>query len=287
MNSRIDIPDSLAREDVDGRAAASLVDDVAWPVIGMVHLKALPGSVGYRGSFDEVFDAAMADTAALTDGGCDAIMIENFGDVPFCKGSVGPHTVAAMTRIVTEIRRATHLALGINVLRNDPVSALAISAACDASFVRVNVHTGAMLTDQGWIEGDANRTLAYRHRLAPSVRIAADVNVKHAVQPAALPFDVHARDAVERGLADALIVTGNRTGEGVDIDELRAVRSAVRVPVLIGSGATPDVVRMLRDECDGVIVGSWLKYDGRLERPVDGLRVRRLVEAARGTDASK
>jgi membrane complex biogenesis BtpA family protein len=247
------------------------------PIIGMIHLLPLPGTPGYNGSLDEIVDAALADARALDEGGIDAMMVENYGDVPFRKGDVEPHTIATMALIAAEIRRITSKPLGINVLRNDPLAALGIAAACGAVMIRVNVHTGAMLTDQGVIEGNANATLDYRTKLGAEVKILADVHVKHAAPLAPIPIETAAADAVERGLADALIVTGSRTGAGCDIEELIRVRAAVDAPVLAGSGVTDETIESILRECDGVIVGSWLKKDGDVRNAVDVDRVRRVM----------
>lgn len=259
----------------------SFLPGIEKPIIGMVHLHALPGTAGSRESFAEVMDAALADMETLVAGGIDAIMIENYGDVPFRKGSVEPHTIAMMAVIAAEVRQRCPKPLGINVLRNDAAGALGIAAACGASMIRVNVHTGAMLTDQGVIEGDARATLDYRMKLGTNVKIMADVHVKHAAPLAPIPIAVAAADAVERGLADALIVSGDRTGSGCDPDELRTVRAAVSVPVLVGSGVTADTVAEILRECDGAIVGSWLKTNGEVWRAVERERVEQLMEAAR------
>lgn len=261
--------------------ASTLLEGSDWPVIGMVHLKPLPGTAGYGGSIAAVLDAALADAEALTAGGIDAIMIENYGDVPFRKGAVEPHTVALVAMIAAEVRRCTPRPLGINMLRNDPLGALAVALACGAALIRVNVHTGAMLTDQGVIEGAAAATLEYRRKIGAGARVAADVHVKHAAPLADLPLEVVAADAVERGLADALIVTGTRTGGACDVGELHRVRSAVRVPVLVGSGVTAESVGTIVNEADGAIVGSWLKRDGDVHAPVDPDRVARLMDAVR------
>jgi membrane complex biogenesis BtpA family protein len=251
------------------------------PIIGMIHLKALPGTPGYRGSLDEVIDAAIADALALDEGGIDAMMVENYGDVPFRKGSVEPHTIAAMTLAARAIGEVTRKPLGINVLRNDPLAALGIASACGAAMIRVNVHTGAMVTDQGVIEGNANATLDYRTKLGTRALLLADVHVKHAAPLAAIGIETAAADTVERGLADAVIVTGSRTGAGCDREELARVRGAVAAPVLIGSGITAESAAMLLAECDGAIVGSWLKIGGDVAMPVDRERVTRLMDAAR------
>src|SRR5712671_3269210 len=150
-------------------------------LIGVVHLQPLPGSPRWRGVLSSVIQSAVADAQAYERGGAHALFIENFGDVPFTKGSVGPETIAGMTAAGRAVRQAVKLPIGFNVLRNDARAALAICAACGGSFIRVNVHTGAMLTDQGLIEGDAFHTLRFRARISPATEIFADVHVKHAV----------------------------------------------------------------------------------------------------------
>lgn len=244
----------------------------------MVHLKPLPGSPLFAGSLATIIDAAVADAVALESGGIDIIMIENYGDVPFTRDAVEPHTIAAMTAAVGEIARATSRPLGINVLRNDPIAALAIAATCNAAMIRVNVHTGAVVADQGIIQGNARRTLDYRRALGITTLILADINVKHARALVTFPAAEAAADAVERGLADALIVTGVRTGAALDFDELEEVRNAVDVPVLAGSGVTAESLSGILSICDGAIVGSWLKFPGGIDQPVDRDRVAQLVD---------
>lgn len=261
-------------------AARQLLPGLVCPVIGMVHLAPLPGSVRYSGSLKDVIERAVADARALESGGIDAIMIENYGDLPFSRGALAPHTVAAMTAAALAVREATQVPLGINALRNDPRAALGVALACGASFIRVNVHTGAMLTDQGVIESDAHGTLAYRRAIGSDALILADVHVKHAVPLGPVPIDDAAADTVERGLADGVIVTGRATGAPSSVSDLDTVRGAVSVPILVGSGVTVDTVASVLPRCDGVIVGSSLKRDGAVGRPVDAARVAALMVAA-------
>jgi len=230
----------------------------------MVHLRALPGAPLFGGSLDQVIETAMADANALAAGGCDGIVFENFGDRPFHK-RVGPETVAAMTRVIAEVR--PRLPFGVNVLRNDARAALAIATATGAQFIRVNVHVGVMATDQGIIEGEAAETLRLR---TPRVLIFADYLVKHAT-----PIGEHsARDLRERGLADAVIISGSETGAPADVQRLSATRAAIDAPILIGSGLTAENAVNYAD-ADGAIVGTSLKHEGR----VDPLRVQRVVRA--------
>jgi uncharacterized protein len=217
------------------------------------------------------------------------MLVENFGDVPFVPGRVSAETCAAMTlavaAVMEEARSAggeRNVAVGVNVLRNDVATALGVAAATGADFVRVNVHTGNMFTDQGLLEGQAHATLRSRATLAPWVRICADVHVKHATPPAGTSLEETARDTRDRGLADVLIVSGSGTGRPVDRDRLRRVRDATPgAPLWVGSGVTPDTVRSILEVADGVIVGSALEEGGRAGGPVELARVRALVEAAR------
>ena len=249
-------------------------------LIGVIHLWALPGSPQWQGDFEAVVDSAVRDAQAYERGGAHALFIENFGDVPFTKASVGPETIAAMTAAGRAVRAAVKLPIGFNVLRNDARAALAISAACGGSFIRVNVHTGAMLTDQGLIEGDAHHTLRYRAHISPKTEIFADVHVKHAVPLGDWSIEDSARDTVERGLADALIISGSGTGMVTDVADVQRVRSACPgAKILLGSGVTGQNVQDYLSAADGFIVGSSLKFRGKLANRVDSKRIAALVKA--------
>src|ERR1041384_5790817 len=193
-------------------------------LIGVVHLQPLPGSPCWQGDLEAVIQSAVQDAVAYERGGAKALSIENFGDVPFTKANVGPETVAAMAAAGRAVRDAVKLPFGFNVLRNDPRAGLALCAACHGSFIRVNVHTGAMLTDQGLIEGNAYETLRYRRQICARAQIFADVHVKHAVPLGDWTIEDSARDTVERGLADALIVSGVGTGLAADLAHVHRVR---------------------------------------------------------------
>jgi uncharacterized protein len=252
-------------------------------LIGMVHLAPLPGSPRWDGSMDHVVARAVADARALVDGGMDAVLVENYGDAPFTPGTVAPATVAALAVVAREVRHALPgTTLGINVLKNDARAALAIACAVGARFIRVNVHAGAVVADQGLVQSDAHGTLRDRRLLAADVAIFADVGGKHAVPLAPVDLEQHARDLTHRGLADGLVVSGQATGAATPLADLKRVRGAVPgVPLLVGSGATPDTAAELLSIADGLIVGTALKRDGDVNALVDPARVRRLVAAAR------
>ena len=251
----------------------------------MVHLPALPGSPGASLALDAIQQQAVRDALALTSGGADSLIIENFHDVPFRAGAVEPHTVASMTRIALAVRDAVSCPIGINVLRNDALSALGIALASGADFIRVNIHTGAMLTDQGVINGRADETLRARAALrAEHIEIFADVLVKHAVALGPLDIASAVEDTVERGLADAVIVSGTATGKPVEVDDVqRAVEAAAGTPVYVGSGVTAENVLQVVPPAAGVIVGSSLKTGGDVRAPVDEQRVRELRRALDST----
>ena len=249
-------------------------------LIGVVHLRPLPGSPRWNGQLKSLIQFAVADARAYERGGAQAVFIENFGDVPFTKECVGPETVAAMTAASCAVRDAVKVPIGFNVLRNDACAALALCAACGGSFIRVNVHSGAMLTDQGLIEGNAYETLRYRERICPRAEIFADVHVKHAVPLGDWNLEAAAQDTLERGLANALIVSGVGTGKSTDLKEVERVRHACpKAPILIGSGINVANVSDYLRLADGVIVGSSLKRNGKLSSPVDAKRVAALVRA--------
>ena len=259
----------------------------AEPVIGMVHLRALPGAPDYGGSMEDVLARARRDARALDAGGVDAVLVENFGDAPFYPDEVPKHVVASMTRATRTVVRAVDVPVGVNVLRNDARAALSVAAAAGGSFVRVNVHGGARVTDQGVIEGAAHETIRLRDRLDADVRVLADHDVKHSAPLGSDAFvEGSLVDAVERGHADGIVVSGAGTGRGVDRDDLTtAVRlrdeAGLDAPVFVGSGVTTETVGDLLSTADGVVVGTSLKRGGETTAPVDSERVRELVEAAR------
>jgi uncharacterized protein len=256
--------------------------DVPHPVIGMVHAPPLPGSPRYGGDWDAVETHVLADVEALVAGGVHGLMLENFGDTPFYPDAVPPITIACLTRLACAITRRTTLPLGINVLRNDGSGALAIAGATGARFVRVNVLTGARVTDQGIINGQAHRLLRERAALGVEVKILADVDVKHSAPLARRSLTDETHDLVLRGGADAVIVSGPATGQPVNRADLTEVRAAASDrPVFLGSGVAVDNVAALLPHCDGLIVGTSLKPNGDPQQPVDPQRVTALMTAVR------
>lgn len=251
-------------------------------------MQPLPGSPRWEGDLKAMVDRAIADARAYKKGGADAVIIENFGDAPFTKGPVAPETVAAMALAGFGVRAMVQVRVGFNVLRNDPRAALALCAVVGGDFIRVNVHCGAMVTDQGVIEGHARETLLARALLCPPVRILADVYVKHAAPLGDRPLEVVARDTSERGRADALIVSGPGTGSPAALDDVKRVRAACpAATLLLGSGVTSENVGAFAPFIDGVIVGTSVKRGGRVDNAVDPRRVAALARALRGKTSTR
>lgn len=253
-------------------------------LIGMVHLDPLPGSPRYRPPFESSIRRAVRDAGVLEKAGFDAVLVENYGDAPYFADDVPDVTVAGMARAVTEIRNTVALPLGVNVLRNDAVAALSIAAACGARFIRVNVLSGAMYTDQGLIEGRAALLARLKASLCPEVEVLADVFVKHATPPPGLAIGEAAADLRDRAMVDGLIVSGAATGSPTDRLAIEQVRAAVPdARILVGSGVTADSVAELAPLVDGMIVGTSIKEDGDIHRMIDMNRAVALVKAARET----
>jgi hypothetical protein len=251
------------------------------PVVGMVHLLPLPGSPKWGGSMDEVLARASGEATLLANEGLDGVLVENYGDVPFFPDRVPPETVAAMAVVVREVVRCTPLPVGVNVLRNDAWAALAVAAGAGGRFIRVNVHTGSMFTDQGLLQGQAHQTLRQRSALGESLLILADVLVKHATPPPGLTLESAARDSWFRGMADGLVLTGTETGKPVDLEVLGKVKKALPedAKVWVGSGATPETAQSLLQVADGIIVGSALRKGGAAGAGIDPPRIRAFMEA--------
>ncbi|MEM9090172.1 MAG: BtpA/SgcQ family protein [Cyanobacteria bacterium P01_F01_bin.53] len=250
------------------------------PVIGVIHLLPLPSSVRWQGDLQAIIARAEQEATALAAGGAHGLIVENFFDAPFPKSEVDPAVVSAMTLVVQRLKQLITLPIGINVLRNDARSALAIATCTGASFIRVNVLTGVMATDQGIIEGEAHDLLRYRRELGSDVKILADVLVKHA-SPLGVPnLSTSVQDTIHRGLADGVILSGGATGSPPILEDLELAKAAAGdTPVFIGSGASMQNIAQLIRSTDGVIVSSSLKRKGQIEQPIDPIRVREFVTA--------
>lgn len=253
-------------------------------LIGMIHCPAFPGAPRYRGAaMDTVYDACMRDAEALVGGGMHGLIVENHGDVPFSKPQdIGCETAAFMAVVTDRIARAVGVPLGVNVLANAPVPAIAVAMAGGARFIRVNQWANAYVANEGFMEGRAAEAMRYRSALrAEHVKVFADSHVKHGSH--AIVADRSVAE-LTRDLAffdaDAVIATGQRTGNAATLAEIEEIASATRLPLLVGSGVDATNVVEILDRTSGVIVASSLKVDGVWWNPVDIARVRAFCAAA-------
>jgi uncharacterized protein len=254
-------------------------------VIGVVHLMPLPGSPRYSGeTVETIYQRGLDDARAYLHGGCDGVIVENHGDIPFAKpDDIGPETSAYMSVVSDRIRRELGRPIGINVLANASIPALSIASAAGAGFVRVNQWANAYVANEGFIEGEAARATRFRAKLrANGIRIFADAHVKHGAHAivADRPVEEQVKDLVFFD-ADAVIATGQRTGHAADLGYIRMIKEAAGLPTLVGSGVTPDNVNDILGIVDGVIVASSLKYDGVWWNPVELSRVQSFISGIR------
>jgi hypothetical protein len=251
-------------------------------LIGMLHLGALPGTPRAALPVDALISAAVAEARLYQAAGFHGLLLENMHDRPYEKGRVGPEIVAAMAVAGRAVREAVPLPLGVQVLAGANREALAVALCCGASFVRVEGYVFAHVADEGIIESGAAALLRYRRQIgAEGVRVFADIKKKHAAH--ALTADVSLADTARAAaffLADGVIVTGAATGEAADPAEVAAARRAGPLPVLVGSGVTPQNLPAYAS-ADAVIVGSWVKRDGAWENGVDPARAQAIAAAFR------
>ncbi len=253
-------------------------------VIGVVHCIALPGSPGYDGQpVSSIYDRAMADADAYVTGGVDGLIVENHGDIPFLKpDDIGPETAAHLSVITDRVRHAFDVPLGINVLANGALQALAVAKAGGAQFIRVNQWANAYVANEGIIEGAAAKALRYRASLkADEIKIFADTHVKHGAHAIVADRSITelTRDVAFFN-ADVVIATGQRTGDTATLEEIDTIRNSTALQLLVGSGVTHDNVSLILSRTNGVIVASALKHGGVWWNPVDVTRVKQFMVAA-------
>jgi uncharacterized protein len=271
---------------VDARGLVSSLFGGPRALIGMIHVGALPGTPRAESGVAGIAEAAVGEARQYEAAGFSGLAIENMHDRPYLKGTAPPEVVAAMAVVAREVKRASALPLGVQVLAGANREALAVAHAAGAAFVRAEGFVFAHVADEGVIESSAGALLRYRRAIgALDVKVFVDVKKKHAAH--AITSDVSIEEtahAAEFFLADGVIVTGTATGRPADPAEVRAVRAAVGIPVLVGSGITAENIASFVD-ADAYIVGSWLKQDGDWTKPLDAGRLAALVRAFRALPA--
>lgn len=252
-------------------------------LIGVIHLLPLPGAAGYDGNLNVILDQALAESAIYKAAGFDALIVENTHDTPYLKGEVGAETTASMTVICQALKRESNLPLGVQVLAGANIEALAIAAACDLEFIRVEGFVFAHVGDEGLHDACAGKLVRHRFNIkADKVKIFADIKKKHSSH--AITGDISIAETANNAeyfKADGVIVTGVRTGEVADLAEVRAVKESVKIPVLIGSGVTWDNLASYAACSDGLIIGSSVKADGQWQNKLEADRCKRIVDAAK------
>ena len=243
------------------------------PLIGVIHLMPLPGSPSYEGDRKRIYEKALEEVRVFNKYEVDGLLIENFRDKPFYPGRIPAETIASLSAVGKDILNEVEVPVGINALRNDAQSALAIATAIGASFIRVNIHMHTYISGEGLIKGQSHKTLRLKQKLRSSVQIWADVGVKHAKPVEDIGLATETKDITDRGMVDALIVTGERTGEGTKLEDMQTVKANTTLPVLVGSGVTTDNIEELSKYADGFIVGSFFKEGGKAENFIDENRV--------------
>src|SRR3954447_13522249 len=246
----------------------------AKPVIGMIHVAALPGTPAARQSIAEIEKQALEEAKMYGDAGVHAILIENMHDTPYLRGHVGPEIVAAMAIIAKAVKEATRLPAGMQILAGANREALAAAHAAGLDFIRAEGFAFAHVADEGLIESSAAELLRFRKTIgADQIQIWADVKKKHSAH--AITADVTLAEtaaAVEFMRGDAIIVTGSTTGHAPLPELVTEAKEATRLPVLLGSGTTAQNLSVFFALADGFIVGSHFKQGGHWSRPVDRRR---------------
>ncbi len=217
-------------------------------VIAMIHTGPSPGSPGFV-CVDSAVERAIAETEIYVQVGVDGILIENMWDFPCIhERDQGPEVGAFMTRIARAVkRRAGKFPVGVQVLfqANRTALAVALSSGCD--FIRSEAWTHAHISDKGIAEACAGDVVRYRKQIGASdIPVYADVRKKHASH--AWTMDLTIGDIASTMFlngADAIVVTGDRTGVAPSAEDLRSVRESSDLPLLVGSGTTPAILKHL------------------------------------------
>ncbi|ADM27649.1 photosystem I assembly BtpA [Ignisphaera aggregans DSM 17230] len=258
--------------------------------IGVIHLPPLPYTYTRETPIEKLIEYSVRDARILEEAGFDGILIENFGDKPYQKRVTDPLALTAMAIAIHETAKSVSIPVGVNLLRNSGLEAYSIAIATRARFIRINAYVETLLTDSGIIEPETNNLRAVKLNY-PGIKIFADILCKHgasltytnllAIHGAEEALKIIILDAVERGGADYIVVTGGRTGEPPALELLKRISEISPTPIVIGSGTTPDNICKLIGYAHGVIVGSYIKIDGRAGNPVDIERAKRFIETLR------
>jgi membrane complex biogenesis BtpA family protein len=253
------------------------------PVVGVIHVGALPGTPRASESVVEIVRSAREEANVYRECGVDGIYIENMHDVPYLKGEVGPEIVAAMTAIGIEVKDECQLPVGIQILAGANIEAMAVAHAASLDFIRAEGFAYAHVADEGIIEASAAKLLRYRKMIgAERVQVWTDVKKKHSAH--AITADVslgETAETVEFMGADCVIVTGSATGQAPKVADVLEAKSHCHLPVFLGSGISDANIDQFYKEADGFIIGSSFKVDGLWSNTIDPSRVTQFIHKLR------
>jgi len=250
------------------------------PIIGMIHVDALPGTPKYKGSINAIVEKAKSEALLYQSLGVQVLMIENMHDVPYLNRNVGPEITALMSIILYEIKKKIELPLGIQILAGANKEAMASAYSAGANFIRAEGFVFAHVADEGIFTSDAGKLLRYRKQIgAENILIFTDIKKKHSSHAITADTDiVETAKAAEFFLSDGVIITGSSTETEPSLEEIKLVKNNVELPVLAGSGITAENITAYHEYCDALIIGSYFKHEGKWYNPIDPERVKRIME---------
>jgi len=251
-------------------------------LIGMIHVKALPGTPSNKLSPKQIVDKCIAEAKIYNDNNIDSIMIENMHDIPYLKRKVGPEIVTMMSVIAVEIRKIIpqERPIGIQILAGANIDALAVAHTSNLNYIRAEGFVYAHVADEGFFESDAGELLRYRKQIgAESVNIFTDIKKKHSSNYITNDLSIAemAKNA-EFFLSDGIVITGSSTGFEADVEEIISVRKETNLPILIGSGITYDNIDKYFNYAEGFIIGSYFKEKGYWKNDLDENKIGSFVQ---------
>ncbi len=254
--------------------------DLYKPIIGMIHVDALPGTPKFKNDIPSIIKKAKEEALLYKSLGIPSLMIENMHDIPYLNRNVGPEITSLMSIILYEIKQLFGLPTGIQILAGANKEALAAAQSAGADFIRAEGFVFAHVADEGIFNSDAGELLRYRRYInADNIQIFTDIKKKHSSHSITADTDIlETAKAAEFFLSDGVILTGLSTGTEPSLDEIKNVKSNINIPVIAGSGITADNVNEYFENCDGLIVGSYFKKDGKWYNPIDPERVDKLLK---------
>jgi uncharacterized protein len=259
----------------------SMIFNRPQPIVGVIHVGALPGTPRSSQTVSELTAFARHEAQIYRETGVDGVIVENMHDVPYLRGEVGPEIVAALTAICVAVKSECGLPVGLQILAGANVEAMAVAHAAGLDFIRAEGYAYAHVADEGLIQASAAKLLRYRKMIgAERVQVWTDVKKKHAAH--AITADVsigETAETVEFMGADCVIVTGSATGRAPNIADVQEAKSHCGLPVFLGSGISEHNVAEFYDHADGFIIGSAFKVDGLWSNTIDPARVNSFIKS--------